>query len=139
MAAARKAAAASAPPVDLASKRPALVTAREDTDADLLKAEVEGEEQLADDGSCTVKLVTEFGEALITVPPLSSWRSVARNALFTKQDDLTWAARTLSTEDATTWMDLDPTQAESSEFFERWGRVVGVAMGKLHASHPSRP
>jgi hypothetical protein len=70
----------------------------------------------ADDGSVVVRLVTENGEADITVPPRNKWRSMARNRL-SSNDDMGWAVLTLSREDAEAWIDLDPTVDESATFF----------------------
>jgi hypothetical protein len=123
-------------PRDLRSKRPAQVTARTDppTDADLLAAEVETETE-TDDGSVVVTLATDLGKADVTVPPLSAWRSMARNALFSRGDDLFWAQRTLTPEDAQAWMELDPTQAEVQDFFAAWGRVTGQMLGESAAAN----
>jgi hypothetical protein len=77
------------------------------------------------EGEVIVRLVTEVGEADIRVPPLKQWRSSARNALFSRGDDLAWAIATLSTEDAQTWTDLDPTKGETEIFFEAWGKASG--------------
>jgi len=77
------------------------------------------------DGSVVVRLVTEFGEADITVPPQAKWRSSARHALFTNGDDLGWARSVLSETDMKAWLDLDPTQDEMEAFFRAWGRATG--------------
>ncbi len=76
-----------------------------------------------DDGSVVVKLVTTLGEADIRVPPRNKWRSMARNRL-TQGDDLGWAALTLSQEDAEAWIDLDPDQDESGDFFAEFNRLA---------------
>ncbi len=85
-----------------------------------------GDEQAAtkpDDGSVVVRLVTENGEADITVPPRNKWRSMARNRL-TSNDDMGWAVLTLSREDAEAWVDLDPTVDESTAFFEAFDKAT---------------
>lgn len=96
--------------------------------------EVEGESQVADDGSIVVQLVTEFGKADITVPPQRKWRSIAKNALH-REDDLAWAAQTLSVEDYQEWIRLNPSGEESGEFFTTWGRLVGEALGSAIAAN----
>jgi hypothetical protein len=103
----------------------------EPSELDNLLAEVNVE---PDDGGVTVTLVTELGQADIRVPPLGRWRSKARNALFSRLDDLAWAATTLSVEDLQTWMDLDPTQDEVEVFFQGWGRSTGQSLGESRAA-----
>ena len=78
-----------------------------------------------DDGSIVVKLVTDFGEADLRVPPRGKWRSMAMNRL-TQLDSLGWAALTLSEEDAEKWIDLDPTADEVQRFMEDFNRLSGV-------------
>lgn len=131
----RKTTRGDAPP-GLAGKRPALVTARDDEhDRQMLAAEVEVAEEQGDDGSVVVTLQTAEGDADIRVPPLSRWRSTARNALFSRGDDMFWAAKTLSQKDAQAWADLDPTQEESQDFFQQWGELTGMSLGNGAASN----
>lgn len=106
-------------------------TADQPDGLDLVRNEVEAEQA---DGYVTVTLVTEFGEADIRVPPLSKWRSTARNALFSRGDDMAWAVTTLSEDDAEAWMELDPTKGESEAFFKAWGEKTGSTMGESRAS-----
>lgn len=106
------------------------------TDYEAVRAEVEAE-QASNDGSIVVTLSTDLGEADIRVPPLSRWRSQARAALFTRGDDLTWAARTLSRDDAQAWAELDPTQEETNTFFAEWGRLTGQSLGGSRAERRS--
>jgi hypothetical protein len=77
----------------------------------------------SDDGSVVVRLVTDLGEADITVPPRNKWRSMARNRL-ASNDDMGWAVLTLSREDAEAWVDLDPNADESSRFFEAFDKAT---------------
>lgn len=130
-------------PLDLDRKRPAQVVGREplnggddrdDGPIGRLRREVAAE---SGDGSIVITLKTAFGEADIRVPPFSTWRSVARNALMTRDDDLTWAQRTLSSTDTLKWMELDPTQAEAQDFFQAWGEAVGQSLGEQRASRNS--
>jgi hypothetical protein len=125
-------------PDDLRGKRPALVAAvsnpTDTADADRLAAEVNAEDEVEDDGSIVVTLETDRGFADITVPPAGRWRSQARAALFSRGDDFTWAALTLSVADAQTWARLDPTKDDSDEFFARWGEETGQ---NLASSQPS--
>jgi hypothetical protein len=136
---ARKTASAKLPP-DLAGKRPAQIVGRTPIDDEddgpigRLRREVAAE---AGDGSIVITLKTALGEADIRVPPFSTWRSVARNALMTRDDDLTWAQRTLSPADTLKWMELDPTQAEAQAFFGAWGEAVGQSLGEQRASRNS--
>lgn len=111
-----------APPADLAAKKAASVT-----NLAALEAEVDTE---VDDGSVIVPLVTDLGAGDIRVPALDRWRSVARNALFSRGDDLLWAQRTLSVGDYVTWTQLDPTKDEADEFFAAFGRATGQSLGK---------
>jgi hypothetical protein len=136
MAARSSAAKAAQMPDDLRGKRPALVAAVKDgsDDADRMAAEVDAEEQAEADGSIVVTLETDRGFADITVPPAGRWRSQARAALFSRGDDFTWAALTLSVADAQTWARLDPTKDDSDEFFARWGEETGQ---NLASSQPS--
>ncbi len=76
-----------------------------------------------DDGSIVVRLVTDLGEADITVPPRARWRSTARNRL-SSQDDLGWAAGTLSDDDVKTWIDLDPVWEDVENFFESFNKLA---------------
>jgi hypothetical protein len=105
-----------------------------DRDADRLAAEVDAEDEAEDDGSIVVTLETDRGGADIRVPPVGRWRSQARAALFSRGDDFTWAALTLSVADAQTWARLDPTKDDSDEFFARWGEETGQ---NLASSQPS--
>ncbi len=70
-----------------------------------------------------VKLITDLGEADISVPPRAKWRSTARNRI-SQGDDLGWAAGTLSDADVRTWIDLDPVPADVEEFFERFNKLA---------------
>jgi hypothetical protein len=123
-------------PDDLRGKRPALVAAVSDaTDADRLAAEVDAEDEAEDDGSIVVTLETDRGFADITVPPPGRWRSQARAALFSRGDDFTWAALTLSVKDAQAWARLDPTKDDSDAFFEAWGEATGERLGESQPSN----
>jgi hypothetical protein len=123
-------------PDDLRGKRPALVAAVSDCrptrtgwpPRSTRRSEAEA------DGSIVVTLETDRGFADITVPPPGRWRSQARAALFSRGDDFTWAALTLSVADAQTWARLDPTKDDSDEFFARWGEETGQ---NLASSQPS--
>jgi hypothetical protein len=122
-------------PQDLGGKRAALAVAADDMDdADRLAAEVEVEDA-APDGSIVVTLETDRGVADITVPPVGRWRSQARAALFSRGDDLTWAALTLAPKDAQQWADLDPTKDDSDEFFRQWGEAGGQRLGESQSSN----
>lgn len=125
-----------AAPSDLQAKRSANLSAVDDemSDAERMQAEVDAEEEVDEDGSILVHLVTDRGEAGIRVPPVGRWRSQARAALFSRGDDLTWAALTLSPDDARTWQQLDPTKDDSDEFFTLWGNLTGQAAGESRAS-----
>lgn len=81
------------------------------------------EKREAPEGHVVVRLVTELGEADVTVPPRAKWRSTARNRL-SQGDDLGWAAGTLSDDDVRTWIDLDPVQVDVEEFFERFNKLA---------------
>ncbi len=85
-------------------------------------AEAEPQPEKKDDGSIVVRLVTDLGEADITVPPRARWRSTARNRL-SSQDDLGWAAGTLSDDDVKTWIDLDPVWEDVENFFTELNRL----------------
>lgn len=89
--------------------------------------EAKKEDRPLADGEVIVTLVTELGEADIRVPPFKSWRSSARSALLTRGDDMSWAALTLSREDAEAWIDLDPTKTEADEFFSAWEKKAGIS------------
>lgn len=135
MAAQGKRASAAQAPADLSRKRPALVANRDDdADLDRLVAEAAAESEAEEDGSIVVQLVTDFGKADIRVPPLRKWRSLAKNALFSREDDMAWAAQTLSFEDAQAWMRLNPTGDEAAAFFDEWGRLTGQKLGEALAS-----
>lgn len=82
-------------------------------------------EQQVADGWVVVRLSTKRGEADITVPPQDDWLATARNAIFTRGDDLAWAIETLSPDDAVTWGELNPTSRESQAFLTAWGRTQG--------------
>lgn len=129
MASPRKAA-----PDGLSGKRPALAVAAKEVEemsaAERLQAEVESEDEAVEDGSVVVTLETDRGFADITVPPMGRWRSMARAALFSRGDDLTWAALTLSPTDAQTWSKLDPTKDDADGFFARWGESTGENLAK---------
>lgn len=88
------------------------------------------------DGSAIITLVTRHGEGDIRVPPMSTWGSFARSALF-RNDDFMWAQTTLSPADFMMWAQLDPTLDESQRFFMKWGQRVGEDLGKL--SSPGQP
>jgi hypothetical protein len=126
-------------PDDLRGKRPALVAAvsnsTDTADADRMAAEVDTEEQAEADGSIVVTLETDRGFADITVPPPGRWRSQARAALFSRGDDFTWAALTLSVKDAQAWARLDPTKDDSDAFFEAWGEATGERLGESRPSN----
>ncbi len=80
------------------------------------------EAEKEDDGSVVVTLVTDLGEADITVPPRKRWRSTARNRI-AQGDDLGWAAGTLSDEDVRAWIDLDPVPGDVETFFEAYNKL----------------
>lgn len=82
-------------------------------------------EQETADGWVIVRLSTPRGEADIAVPPQDDWLSTARNAAFSRGDDLMWAQQTLSPDDAMRWAELNPTARQSQAFFEAWGRTQG--------------
>lgn len=94
-------------------------------------------EVAAETEGLVVTLVTDRGEADITVPPLSKWRSTARAALFSRGDDLSWALLTLSRDDAEAWTDLDPTMADVQDFMADWSRAGGEDVGGSRASRRS--
>jgi hypothetical protein len=97
-------------------------------------AETAAEQTAAGDGSVTVTLRTEYGQADIQVPPMRKWRSVAKSALFNREDDLTWAGQTLSPEDVMSWVQLNPTGEDTANFFDEWGSKTGQALGEALAS-----
>lgn len=92
---------------------------------DVQPAMVAVPEPKPDDGSVVVKLVTEYGEADLRVPPRGKWRSIAMNRL-TQMDSLGWAAYTLSAEDADKFLDLDPTSEDFERFMQKFNEIVGV-------------
>lgn len=124
MAGRRTATAAAEPPDDLSQKRSALSA---------VAAEVDAEGDAPDDGSVTVTLTTDFGFHDFRVPPPQRWRSVARHAL-QREDDLTWAQQTLTPAEALRWMQLNPTMADASRFFEDWTERLGQSVGEARAS-----
>lgn len=81
------------------------------------------------EGWFMVTLRTADGEADLAVPPMDDWRATAKNAAFTRGDELAWAVETLSAEDSRQWLELNPTGRETREFFTEWGRLVGLAEG----------
>lgn len=99
-----------------------------------VKAETEAEVVQLDDGSIVVTLHTDFGHADIRVPPFRRWRSVAKNALYNRDDDLAWAVQTLSADDAQEWIRLNPTGEDAGRFFADWGRATGQTLGEALAS-----
>ena len=104
-----------------------------------VKAEVAAElpdDDEPDDGCVTAVLHTRFGEGKFRVPPFNQWGSVARNAL-NRQDDLTWAQRTLTPIEALEWMRLDPTTTDTDRFFNAWADAVGQSLGESSASRRS--
>lgn len=129
-------AAAAQPPDDLASKRPALSVAKDDehSDAERLAADATSVERAGDDGSMLVSLVTVNGSAELRIPAPRKWRAVAKNALFSQGDALTWAGRTLSTDDYATFIQLDPDGDELDAFWREWGRLTGEALADFLAS-----
>lgn len=123
---------ASKAPSDLDSKRPARIARPDDTDPiEAIEAEIDAED---DDGSITVTLSTDRGDVDIQVPPIGQWRSLARNALFTRGDDLTWAASVLSAVDSRKWFEADPTKDEADQFFADWAENTGQTLGESRAA-----
>ena len=102
-----------------------------------VQAETAAEERVEPDGSIVVTLRTDLGEAPIRVPPINRWRSSARNAIFSRMDDLFWAGKTLTPQEFLTWTKLDPTQDDVEEFFNTWGELTGQALGESLASRQS--
>lgn len=132
---AKTGAAAAQPPDDLAGKRPALTVAPDEpSDAERLAADATAPARVADDGSMLVPLVTVNGSADIRIPAPRKWRAVAKNALFSQGDALTWAGRTLSTDDYATFIQLDPDGDELDAFWREWGRLTGEALADFLAS-----
>lgn len=102
------------------------------TPAERLAAEVTA--SLTDpDGTVTVTLKTDRGEADIKVPPMRLWRSSARAALFTRDDTYTWAQRTLAPLDFLTWDRLDPVDEDAKRFFTDWGFKTGQQLAEAAA------
>jgi hypothetical protein len=99
-----------------------------------VQAETEAEQHVTDDGSVVVELVTDYGKADIRVPPIRKWRSIAKNALYMRDDDLSWAAQTLSPADTQEWIGLNPTGEDTAAFFERWANMTGQALGEALAA-----
>lgn len=53
----------------------------------------------------------------VTVPPVGQWRQSANDAMAEGRYN-EWAVRVLERDDAITWYELDPTNAEVGDFFD---------------------
>jgi len=103
-----------------------------EADAETLDIDVNDVEQIP-----AFTLRTALGEAEIRVPPVRKWRSVARHALFTTGDEITWGQTVLSADDLAEWQRCDPDVDESAEFFGRVMAFYGEDLGKSAASPAS--
>lgn len=92
---------------------------------------------LNEDQSRAFTLRTELGEAQIHVPSIRKWRSVARHALFTTGDEITWGESVLSAEDLAEWRRCDPDVDESAAFFADVMAAYGEHLGKSGPSAAS--
>jgi hypothetical protein len=78
-------------------------------------------------GEIDVTLTSGDESAVIRMPPFKSWKSSARSALLSRGDDMSWAALTLSREDAETWIDMDPTKEQVDRFFADFEKAGGMS------------
>jgi len=62
----------------------------------------------------------------VTVPHPDGWRQTANDAL-TEGRYNEWAVRVLARDDAITWYDLDPTNAEVAAFFDEAYEALAAA------------
>jgi hypothetical protein len=101
-------------------------TGRRDETLSPIEAEVRTER----DDHVTATLTTRHGSEKFQVPPIRLWGSVARNAMFTRGDDLLWAQRTLPLSDVERWARLDPTAEDAGLFLEEIMRSTGQNPGE---------
>lgn len=78
----------------------------------------------------------ELAGKTIYVPTTNNWRSSALHAL--REGDLhTWAEKTLNDDDWDTWLEVDPTMDEISDFFSTINGATGTDPGNSRGSRTS--
>ena len=64
----------------------------------------------------------------VEVSPIGQWRQSANDALMDgRYND--WAVRVMDDADASTWLALDPTNAQVQAFFAEWTEAMGAVAG----------
>lgn len=99
-----------------------------------LEAEAEAPEEVG------YRLVTQVGEAVLTVPRPNQWRASARRVLVdpNRMDaDIEWARIVLSAEDFAEWMRCDPTPEEAGIFLAKVFAGNGESLGNSVSSTSS--
>lgn len=90
-------------------------------------------EALAGNDPINVKLVTKFGEAVVTVLAPMDWQYDAVS--FLKVGDIAnWLSRVMSEQDFAAVDSLHPTNREVLEFAQEWQTTSGQDLGKSAAS-----